>query len=118
MSNKITLVKSVGYAFRGLTSVWKEEINFRIEIFCAGLDLLASWFFHFSYIEVAILVLVIVVILAGEIVNTAIEDLCDKVEPRQDILIGKVKDIMAGFVLVGALGAVLIGLVVFTFHFL
>ena len=74
--------------------------------------------FHFSFIETAFCVIAIIIVLCAEIINTAIEDLCNKVEPNQDPVIGKIKDIMATFVLLSVIGAVVLGYLVFRYHFM
>ncbi len=111
-------LKSFADAFRGLKTVWKEERNFRIDVLAALAVLFCIFYFNFSFIESALVILAVVIVLSAEIVNTALEDLCDKVEPGQDKLIGKIKDIMAAYVLVSALGAAFIGALVFSHHFL
>jgi diacylglycerol kinase (ATP) len=50
-------------------------------------------------------------------INTAIEDLCDKIQPDQDPAIGKIKDMSSGSVLVASLGALLVGVVVVLYHY-
>ena len=56
----------------------------------------------------------VIAVLAAEIVNTAIEDLCNKVEPNTDSVIGKIKDTMGGFVFIVALGSAIIGVMIFS----
>ncbi len=102
----------------GFRTVWREENNFRIEVIVAVFVLLAVIAFRFSYGESAIVILAIALVLGGEIVNTAMEDLCNKVEPKQDHDIGKIKDTMAAFVLLSAFGSVVLGLLTFAHHFL
>jgi len=111
------LFKSFRWAFNGLRTVWKEEQNFRIETFIGALVLFFGFLASFSPIEYALLVIAITFVLLAEIVNTAIEDLATKIEQREDAVIGKIKDIMAGFVLVAVFGAVLLGVAVFFYHF-
>lgn len=117
MAKHLIVAKSFVYAWRGLVSVWREEINFRIETLTAVIVLLAVWYFNFSYEEAAIVVLTIIIVLSGEMVNTALEDVCNKIEPDMDPVIGKIKDIMAGFVLVSAIGSIIIGILTFIHHF-
>jgi diacylglycerol kinase len=57
--------------------------------------------------------LCIALVLALEAVNSAIEYLADKISPEQDPLIGKAKDIAAGAVLIAAIGAAIIGSLIF-----
>ena len=111
------ILNSFGYAFNGLRTTWREEFNFRIEIFIAFIVTFFIIYFDFSFIESAICIIAIVIVLTAEIVNTAIEDLSDMVESNQNPLIGKIKDTMAGFVLLSSVGAFILGCLVFWNHF-
>lgn len=110
------LIKSFFWAMNGLRTTWSEEFNFRVEILVGALVVCAGFYLGLSYIEWAIIIGCITTVIAAELVNTAIEDLCNKVEPNTDPVIGKIKDIMAGFVLVSCTGAALIGLLVLGSH--
>ena len=101
----------------GFRTVWKEEVNFRIEAIIASVLVVMGVVLSFSLIEWIILLGATGAVLAAEILNTAVEDLCNKIEPKFDPAIGKVKDLMAGFVLFVAGGAVLIGVLLITYHF-
>ena len=102
-------IKSFLWAINGLRTVWQEEVALVIALF-------AMWL-RFSALEWILLFMCIAGVLAAEIINTAIEDLCDRVEYSHDPIIGKIKDTMAGFVLIVALFAVIVGLILFTGHF-
>lgn len=104
-----TIYRSFSYAWSGLLTVWREERNFRIETFAAALALGSSFLLGFSILETAMVVIAIVLVLSAEIINTAVEDLCNKVEPAEDPHIGKIKDMMAAFVCVSVIGAVALG---------
>lgn len=104
-------------AGRGLRTVLKEERNFKIEIIVSFLVILFSLIFQFSINEIILLVIAIFMVLSAEIVNTAVEDICDKIEPNYSSSIGKIKDITASYVLVTGIGAIVIGLLVLTNHF-
>ncbi|MCX6702111.1 MAG: diacylglycerol kinase [Candidatus Zambryskibacteria bacterium] len=106
------------FAWNGLQTTWKEEQNFRIEILVGVVVVFCILFFQFSFIETVLSVIAIAVVLTAEIINTAIEDLCNKVEPQHDFVIGKIKDTMAAFVLISVLGAAIVGFMVFYNHFL
>ena len=108
--------KSFKDALRGLRTVVREERNFKIEIGAAVLASAAMIAARVSYAEAALLVVAMSMVIAAEIVNTVIEDLCDKIEPDIDPAIGKIKDMMAAFVLVSSLGALAIGAIVFLHH--
>lgn len=110
-------LNSFKFALKGIKTVWIEESNFKIQSIIAILVLISTFYFNFSLIESLFVVLAIVLVLASEMINTAIEDLCNKIEPNQDQIIGKVKDILSGFVLLSSIGAVIIGALVFYSHF-
>ena len=114
----IKLIKSFNWAINGLKTVWFEERNFRLECFIALIVLAVALIFGFSFTELTAIIFAIILVLSAEAVNTALEDLCNKVEPEVDPLIGKIKDIIAAFVLIVSLGTAIIGLVVFGHHFL
>jgi diacylglycerol kinase (ATP) len=59
------------------------------------------------------LVLAMVVVWVAEALNTAFEALCDVASPDFHPLVKKSKDVAAGAVLLSAIGAVVVGLLVF-----
>lgn len=110
-------LKSFKYALRGLNTTWKEEQNFRIEIFIALVVFFCMYYFRFSYVESAFCIVAIALVLISEVINTIVEDFCDKVEPNQDPIIEKIKDMSAGFVLLSVLASITIGIFVLLNHF-
>jgi diacylglycerol kinase len=65
---------------------------------------------RFTSVEIALLVLVGTLLLAVETINTAIEMLCDVVQPLHDPKIGRIKDVAAGATAVTEIGgAVIVG---------
>lgn len=107
-------MNSFGWAMNGIRTVWREEVNFRIEISIGILVVLFGIYLRLLVLEWMIIAACIGAVLAAEILNTAIEDLCNKVEPNTDPVIGKIKDIMGGLVLVVSITSVVIGLLIFT----
>lgn len=114
----IKTIRSFKYALNGLKTVWREERNFKILVIVAVLMLISIFYFGFNLFEAVIVILAIVLVLFAEIVNTAVEDLCNKIEPNQDETIRKVKDMMSGSVFVVVFGALSLGVLVFYYHFL
>lgn len=110
------MMKSFMFALAGILQVWREERSFKVLSVCALVAVIVGYYLRFASFEWVILVGCITAVLSAEIVNTAIEDLCNKVEPRTDPLIGKIKDMMAGFVLVVSLGALTVGLLLLLEH--
>ena len=110
-------INSFLYAMRGLRTTWLEERNFRIEIFITVVVSFCLVYFRFNFIESAFAVLAMTLVLSAEIVNTVVEDLCNKIQPEHDYVIGKIKDTMASFVFVSVLGAIVVGIIIFYVHF-
>lgn len=64
-------------------------------------------------VEWAMLILAMVSVWTAEALNTALEFLCDVASPDFHPLVEKAKDVAAGAVLICALGAAVVGLLVF-----
>ena len=105
--------KSIGFAFDGLKILIKEEHNSRIHILAAIVVLIAGYFFQLSALEWIAIVFAIGLVIAFEIFNSAIENICDFISLGQDDRIKRIKDLSAAGVLVGAITAAIIGLIVF-----
>ena len=105
--------KSFTYAFNGLKILLMEEHNSWIHLLAAMAVVIAGFVFQLSAIEWIAVVFAIGLVIALEIINSAIENLSDFVSPGQHEAIKKVKDLSAAGVLVGAITAVIIGLIVF-----
>ena len=106
------------YAWNGLKAVWREEKNFRIEVVIGVLVTFFAIMLRFSPGELLFCFLAIGIVLGAEVVNTVVEDLCDKIQPENDKAIGKIKDMMAAYVLISCFVALSIGVVIFAYHFL
>ena len=107
------IVKSFTYAFNGLKLCFASEVNFKIHLLSAILVLLLGVVFRISSTEWLAIIFCIAFVTALEMINTAIEKLCDVVNAAFDPGIKKVKDITAGAVLVAAVGSLVIGVIIF-----
>lgn len=107
------LAKSFEYAVNGLATCWKDEDNFKIEIFLGFVSITAAFLLQIKTIEFAIIFLTITIVLAIELLNTAFEELCDKLRPENDPYVAKIKDLAAAAVLVSSLGAIAVGIFIF-----
>lgn len=105
--------KSFKYAFEGIFELAKAQPNFRIHLFAACVALLLSWFFSIDKIEWCFIVFAIFIVLAAEAFNTSLEYLTDLVSPDYHILAKKTKDVAAAGVLLTAIGAAIIGMIIF-----
>jgi diacylglycerol kinase len=104
---------SFTYALKGLRILLTTQPNFVIHIVSGVLVTLAGFYFHISPGEWVAVVLTIIIVLLTEVFNTAIEFIVDLVSPEYHPIAGKIKDISAAAVLLSAIGAVVIGLIVF-----
>lgn len=110
-------IKSFKYAWNGLKTVWKEEVNFRIEFFVGLVVLFLAFYFDLNSIEFSLIIFTVVLVLVSEIINTIVEDLCNKIEPNQDSVVGKIKDLSASFVLLSNIGSLIVWIFIFYTHF-
>lgn len=85
----------------------------RIHTVAALYVLMFARFFAFTRTEYAVLLLTIGGVISAEAVNTAMENLADKISKKDDALIRIAKDAAAGAVLVLAVFSVLIAVFLF-----
>lgn len=102
--------RSFQYAFNGLQKAVRSELNFRIHLAAAVLIILVCGLLGISRIEWLLVITCISTVMALELVNTAVEKLCDVVSPEKRPAIKIIKDLSAAAVLTAAFGALLIGL--------
>lgn len=111
------LLRSFTYAFAGVKQIYKEEQNFRVHTWVGVLVVGGLIGFSFTYIESAIVILCIGFVMVTEIVNTAIENTWDHLEPNHHPVVKSVKDMMAAAVVLATISAVAVGLLVVIHHF-
>jgi len=104
---------SFGYAFHGFKILFTEEINARIHVAGAVVAIALGFILDISAVEWLVLSVVIGLVFAFEIMNTAIENLADYVSPSKQRTIKKVKDLGAAGVLASVFMAVAVGLIIF-----
>lgn len=107
------VIKSFACAFEGLKDCLLHEKNFRIQYVIALLIIIAGLSFSISKMEWLVILLCFAVVLCFEIINSAIEKLCDLVCPQFNLTIKKVKDMSASAVLLAAIISFIIGCVIF-----
>lgn len=95
----------------------KSEKNFQLEVFALLINLFLIVYFKLNASDAALILLVCFLVLIAETINTAIEKICDFVEPNFDKKIGLVKDIAAGAVILATLLSILVGILVYSKYF-
>lgn len=105
--------KSFRNAFRGIFIMIKSERNFQLELAAFLINLFLIFYLHLSVWDTVLILMVSGGVLAAEIFNTAIEKICDIIQPEFDERIGFIKDISAGAVLLMAAISVITGVMVY-----
>ncbi|KKW17389.1 MAG: Diacylglycerol kinase [Candidatus Magasanikbacteria bacterium GW2011_GWA2_50_22] len=106
------LFKSFHYASRGIAIAWQYEQSFRVQVFAAlAVIFLIFWFKVLLWQAVALLLLIILV-LTLELINSILERFIDVLKPRIHPMVEEIKDLMAGAVLIASLGALIVGLLI------
>ena len=106
-------IRSFGHAFKGIGWMWGAGANMRIHFLAAAISICAGFYFKISPVEWSLITLCCVTVIATEALNTALERLADRVHPERHPEIGKAKDLAAGATLIVAIGAAIVGLIIF-----
>ncbi|WP_336514421.1 diacylglycerol kinase family protein [Pollutibacter soli] len=101
------------YAFNGLLLFFRKDTNGKIELLLALGVIVAGFLLKISSMEWIVLLICISIVLATEMLNTAIEKLCDLVEPNLHPVINQVKDISAAAVLLASVISAIVGIIIF-----
>ena len=110
---KDPLYKSFGYAFQGIFNTIRTERNIKIHCAAAILVTIFGIWLQISKTEWMICIILFGLILAIEIVNTAVEATVDLFTEERKPLAKKAKDAAAGAVLIAAIFAAVIGILIF-----
>ena len=111
---KDPLYKSFGYAFEGIGTCIKKERNMKIHCAAAVLVVIAGVILKISLLEWCICLTLFGLIMALELVNTAVEAVVDLVTEERKPLAKIAKDTAAGAVLIAAIMAAIAGIIIFT----
>lgn len=104
---------SFGHSVRGVWVALRGEFHMQAHAVATVVVVGLGFYYQLSSIEWALVALAIAGVWAAELFNTALEALTDLVSPGFHPLAGKAKDIAAGAVLLAAIGALVVGLLVF-----
>jgi diacylglycerol kinase len=107
------LVRSFGYAFRGIGILVRTQANARIHAAVTLLAVGVGFALGISRGEWCAVIGVIGLVWVAEGMNTAVESVVDLVSPERQPLAGRAKDVAAGAVLCAALAAAIVGAIIF-----
>jgi|SRR5690554_730125 len=106
-------IRSVRYAFRGLWLLATTEHSIISQLIISGVMCVLGFYFKLNSIEWMFQILAIGLVLTAESLNTAVEKLCDYLQPNFDKKIGFIKDLSAGAVTFAVIAAIIVGGIIY-----
>jgi len=106
-------IQAFGYAFNGLFAAIKTETHLKIHLLTTLLVVIAGIYFKLSKTEWIAIIICCGTVIAAELFNSAIEQLCDFVSPAKNHKIKFIKDVSAGAVLVLSLMSICVAVFIF-----
>jgi diacylglycerol kinase len=103
---------SFAYAFEGWAHVLRTQPNAWVHSIISAVVIAMAFWLDLTRIEWAILILAMMVVWMAEFINTALEAVVDMASPEYHPLAKTAKDVAAATVLVGAIGSIVIGLLI------
>ncbi len=99
---KYNILKSPYYALVGIYTAFKREPNLSLQLF-VGISFTIFGIFHQRWVTAVANLILMSIVISLEMLNSAIETLCDLVQPDYHPKVKIIKDIAAGAVLMVAL---------------
>ena len=115
-SEKFSLQKTLRsfvFAFSGIKNLINAEQNARIHTLAMFIAIVLGVVLNIERMEWVAIVIVIGLVFLAELFNTAIERLCDEVDPEWNAGIKRVKDYSAAAVLLSAIISLIVGGIIF-----
>jgi diacylglycerol kinase len=109
--------RSFAHALQGMIHLVRTQPNARLHLLAAFLVCALGMYLNLGRSEWLWITAAIVLVLSTECFNTALEQLADTLHPERHPGIGRAKDMAAAAVLIAALGAAVIGMLIFLPHF-
>ncbi|ASW43661.1 diacylglycerol kinase [Clostridium isatidis] len=107
------IVESFNYAIEGIIDTVRTQRNMRFHLLASLIILTICFFVDLSKVEFLVLLLTITLVLAAEIINTAIEATIDMSMNHYHPLAKIAKNAAAGAVLITAINAIIVGYIMF-----
>lgn len=109
-------LKSLNFALNGLKLSFQLGDNFKIQLSLLLLSISLGLWFKIAPEEWMWIIVSSSAVLSLEALNTAIEELCNRITKEEDEHIARIKDLSAGAVLIASIGALIIGIIIFSKH--
>lgn len=101
------------YAFRGIAMSIKDENNLLVQFSASMIVIMFAVFLKCTFVEWAVLIIMCFLVVGFEMINTAIENVCDRITLEHDEHIKKAKDISAGAVLTMSICSIIVAGIIF-----
>ncbi|CEF48977.1 unnamed protein product [uncultured bacterium] len=107
------MLRSFACAGRGIRVLLASQCNARWHLVATLTVVVSGFSFGISRQEWMAVLLCMGLVWSAEALNTAIEWLCDKIEPNHDEQIRNIKDVAAAGVLLASIAAAIVGFLIF-----
>ncbi len=108
-----SVLRSFGPAVAGLLWALKTQLNLQVHVIAAVMVVIFGLWLKIAAWEWCAVLLATGMVLAAELLNTALEVLADRVTQEREEAIRRVKDAAAAAVLVAAFAALCLGILIF-----
>ncbi len=112
----IKLLLKFRYAINGIFIAYKTQKSFRIHIVTAIVVYIFGMLLSLNLSQWAFISTAVIFVVVSELFNTAIEHICDFIQPNYHKSIKIIKDISAAAVLIAVLNAIITGGIIFIPH--
>lgn len=113
MKSKHTITNAFRVAFHGIGLFFSKERNGKIQLSIAAITIVVSIILHISAIEWMFILICISTVILTEMLNAAVEKVCDMLSSDYHPGIKIIKDISAGAVLWASIISAIIGCIIF-----
>lgn len=110
-------ISAFNSAFNGLFNALKNETHLKIHFVTCIIVLIAGFYFKISINDWLWIILCCALVVSAELVNSAIENVCDLIDKNYNPKIKYIKDVSAASVLVLSLFSLIVAFLIFKKHF-
>lgn len=111
------IIKATGYSWKGFRAAWQNEAAFRQEALLLLVGAVVAFALDFDSLTRVLLLATLLLVIAVELLNSAIEAVVDRIGLEQHDLSGRAKDLGSAAVLVTLIIALLVWVVVLWNYF-
>jgi diacylglycerol kinase (ATP) len=102
------ILKATQWSIQGLRAAWLHESSFRLEVYLLLVLAPLAWWLGETPVERALLIGSCLIVLAAELLNSAVEAVIERYGPEHHELAGRAKDMGSAAVFVTMLNVLLV----------